>query len=119
MPSVGSMPCAASPTMVTRDGSQFSAGSRKPNGIMKIESGSMPSTSAWAAGCQPSIAAQHRLAQHRQRVSAVHSRVGGHDGARRDAAADHHVRRHGVDRDVRCDLARRLVGRPARPEAAR
>ena len=76
MPSVGSMPCAASPTTVTRDDSQSSAGSRKPNGIANIDSGSMPSTSARAAGCQPS-SARSIDAFISSGVSAVHSAAGG------------------------------------------
>ncbi len=70
------MAWAASPTSVTRDGSQGGAGSRNPNGITKIESRSTPATRARAAGCQPSIAAS-MASRSMAGVFSVHSEEGG------------------------------------------
>ena len=70
------MAWAASPTSVTREGSQGGAGSRNPKGITKIESRSTPATRARAAGRQPSIAASI-ASRSMAGVPAVHCAAGG------------------------------------------
>ncbi len=73
---VGSIAWAASPTSVTREGSQGGAGLRNPNGITKIESRPTPATRARAAGCQPSTAASI-APRSMAGVPSVHSADGG------------------------------------------